>query len=754
MACKVKVCAIGADIPQVIGEDQATTGQGPPLPEEPQMPRGLKPHRRTVAVAVVLGLLGLSAFAVIKRGADREGAQQRARVADQTVGSLRATLATTRSDVRGIVGVFSTARTVDDFAQFAQPALSNHVLSALAWAPQVTAAMRSSFENEHGFVIADVAGSAVHRAADRGVYYPLTFVQPSGANLRAIGVDAGQQPGAAAALAAAVESGQGRLSAPIDVLQGGRGLLLVEPSFRRGAPIGRPDERAVALTGFAVGTVRPDELVREALQGTSGIRVAIRDGSLPVYGRALAGGLVRSLEIGGRTWRIQVASDAGASAVLLPWVVLLAGLVVTALVALMVEQNARRLTWAEELVARRTVELREALAMLGEANSALDAARAEAERKSQVDALTDAYNRGHLIELLKVELNRAERGDTTPAVMLVDVDDFKLLNDEFGPTAGDIVLVEIAHRLRAMLRSYDSLGRFGNKQFAVLAPNVPDDEALFRVADAIRQVVCTGPVLVEGRELWPTVSVGAARAGATFDVFPILEHADQALAAARGNGRNRTCVHGASENARPCRGEPDAVRIAQALAKSAADREGMPEHHNRQVAELAAAVANSLGMPEEFVHRVRLAGWLHDVGKVAIPEAILSKPDRLDPAEWEIMRTHATVGEEIVARIADLAEAAPAVRHHHEHYDGTGYPDALAGAAIPLEARILAAADAFSAMTADPPFRRSRGTASALRELRANADTMFDPNVVNALCAVIEHGDDSPGPPTATATAS
>jgi HD-GYP domain-containing protein (c-di-GMP phosphodiesterase class II) len=316
------------------------------------------------------------------------------------------------------------------------------------------------------------------------------------------------------------------------------------------------------------------------------------------------------------------------------------------------------------------------------------------------------------------------------------------------------VLVEIARRLKAMLRSYDSLGRFATKQFAVLAPNVPSDDALYRVADAIRRVVSTGPVLVEGRELWPTVSVGAARAAARTDVFAVLSAADEALANAHRRGRDATAIAGEMTGDELARPEPDAIRIAQALAKSAAGREGMPEHHNRQVADLAAAVAAQLGLEEETVLRVKLAGWLHDVGKVAIPEPILAKPEALDEAEWETMKTHAAIGEEIVSRIAALAGAAPAVRHHHERYDGTGYPDALAGEEIPLEARILGAADAFSAMTADPPFRRSRGTGSALRELRRCAGTHFDPAVIEALCAVVEaHGEDGSGPSTAVASA-
>jgi diguanylate cyclase (GGDEF)-like protein len=492
--------------------------------------------------------------------------------------------------------------------------------------------------------------------------------------------------------------------------------------------------------------MQPSRLVAEALRDTGRPQLRITDGSTLVYGSATPpdGGVTRLLDAGGRTWQVAVESTTSPGGQALPWVVLAAGLLAAALIALMAEQSSRRLSFAEDLVTRRTVELREALQLLGAANAEAVEARAEAERGSQVDALTDTYNRGHLIELLEVELNRARRGDATAAVLLVDVDDFRWLNEEYGPTAGDTVLVEIAGRVKAMLRSYDSLGRYDNKRFGVLTPNVPTDDALFRVADAIRQVVCSGPVLVEGRELWPTVSVGAARSGTSTSPFELLAAADEALAAAHRRGRNTTALAGdaTGEIGRP---EPDAVRIAQALARSAAGREGMPEHHNHQVAELSASVAEALGLDEAAVLRARLAGWLHDVGKVAIPEAILSKPEKLNQAEWMIMHTHAALGEEIVTRIADLAPAGPAVRHHHEHFDGSGYPDGLAGEAIPIEARIVAAADAFSAMTSDPPFRRSRGTGGALRELRRAAGTHLDPVVVEALCSVIETGDDGSG---------
>jgi putative nucleotidyltransferase with HDIG domain len=163
----------------------------------------------------------------------------------------------------------------------------------------------------------------------------------------------------------------------------------------------------------------------------------------------------------------------------------------------------------------------------------------------------------------------------------------------------------------------------------------------------------------------------------------------------------------------------------------------VPEEHAEEVAELAAAIAGRLGLSEDTVLRCRLGGWLHDIGKVAIPDRILGKPGGLDEHEWRIMRTHAEIGEQLVRRIDAVSVAALAVRHHHERIDGSGYPDGLAGDAIPLEARILAVADAFSAITADRPYRRARSAVDALAELRAGAGQDHDARAVEALAHVI-----------------
>jgi putative nucleotidyltransferase with HDIG domain len=187
----------------------------------------------------------------------------------------------------------------------------------------------------------------------------------------------------------------------------------------------------------------------------------------------------------------------------------------------------------------------------------------------------------------------------------------------------------------------------------------------------------------------------------------------------------------------PATSEPDAVGVARALAFAGSVREGTPEEHSAQVADLAARTAAELGLPVEVILRCRLGGWLHDIGKLAIPEHILTKPGPLDDAEWTIMRTHPGVGALIVERIPNLRDTARTVRHHHERFAGNGYPDRLAGDAIPIEARIVAAADAYAAMTADRPYSAARSRAEAAAELHRSAGTHLDPDVVDALLKVL-----------------
>ena len=363
-------------------------------------------------------------------------------------------------------------------------------------------------------------------------------------------------------------------------------------------------------------------------------------------------------------------------------------------------------------------------------------ARGVAELSARTDELTGAFNRRHFAEIVAEALAADPDGC---GLLLLDADHFKQVNDAHGHVMGDAVLVELARRLAAGLGPDDCLARWGGEEFAVLLRGVDTDRELERRAQRLRAAVALLPVAATGISVRLTISIGAARAGAQLETLDALvEAADRCLYAAKRDGRNRVSLVADRVASDVPPGEPDSVGVARALALASGVRGGPPEAHAEHVAELAADMAEHMALADGLVLRCRLGGWLHDVGKVAIPERILTKPGPLDDAEWALMRTHPVVGEEMVRGVAALRGAAGAVRHHHERYDGSGYPDNLAGGSIPVEARIVAAADAYSAMTTVRPYSPARTQDEAAIELRRSAGSHLDPQVVEALLAVLD----------------
>jgi diguanylate cyclase (GGDEF)-like protein len=377
-----------------------------------------------------------------------------------------------------------------------------------------------------------------------------------------------------------------------------------------------------------------------------------------------------------------------------------------------------------------------ALAGAQVAHGELEQARVAAERASNTDPLTGLSNRRSFQSSLDQAMGNAAAEPF--GLLLLDVDHFKRTNDTHGHQAGDDVLVAVVACLHAALPPGSVVGRWGGEEFTVIVRGARTQDALRTVAESIRLAVRDERLATRRGALEITISCGGVLSSGGRDSEELVHAADAAMYRAKQTGRDRTLLSGDADSA--SEDEPELLLVAQSFAHTASIREGVSELHCAQVASLSGRIADRLGVPAATVLRCRLAGWLHDVGKIEIPHRVLTKPGPLSDDERRVMMTHAAFGADLVARTPGIAESASAVRHHHERWDGTGYPDQLAGTDIPLEARIVAAADTWNAMTEDRVYRRALSFDSACSELVGGAGAQLDPDVVEALLAVLREG--------------
>ena len=356
-----------------------------------------------------------------------------------------------------------------------------------------------------------------------------------------------------------------------------------------------------------------------------------------------------------------------------------------------------------------------ALALLGVVvvGGAMSRRWARTSAQAETDSLTGLGNRRKL-DADVARLLETATPERPLAIFLYDLDGFKLYNDTFGHPAGDVLLARLGARLNAVVGDHGSVYRLGGDEFCVVAGadaasvrelESATSEALSEHGDGFTVTTACGHVLapLEGD-----------------DQRELLRLADQRLYAAKRNGR-----YGVGRQA------------TDVLLRALEERHPDLHTHLKDVAELAGEVAVRLGMGSDEVDWMRQAGALHDLGKMAIPDAILSKPGKLDPDEWKFVQQHPLIGERILAAAPALAEVARLVRSSHERWDGLGYPDELARDEIPLGSRIIAVCDAFAAMSARRPYRFPVSEQRALTELRRCAGSQFDPAVVDAFCAVL-----------------
>ena len=350
------------------------------------------------------------------------------------------------------------------------------------------------------------------------------------------------------------------------------------------------------------------------------------------------------------------------------------------------------------------------------------------------DALTGVRNYGYLQDALSRELGRASRSGARLAVILADVDGFKLYNDTYGHLAGDEALKQLAQVLKETCRPYDIVGRYGGDEFMIILPET-DVEGALAVAERILERVTQLHLRPDDGDRMVPLSLAVGIAAYPEDGTTgneIIGYADAAMYESKSGfvGPNKiTLAHEQSDD-QPITLPSSAFGVLHSLVRAVDRKDHYTRRHSELAAEVAVRLGQALGVSPQCQRALRIAGLLHDVGKLGVPDRVLRKPGSLNADELDSMRQHVAITERMLAGLPDLADVLAAAVNHHERYDGSGYPRGLEGEAIPVLGRILAIADAYSAMIMDRPYRKALSPSEAMAELRQQAGAQFDPQLV------------------------
>ena len=366
---------------------------------------------------------------------------------------------------------------------------------------------------------------------------------------------------------------------------------------------------------------------------------------------------------------------------------------------------------------------------------------ARAEQKSRIDELTGLFNRRHFEERLKEELARHSRYGDAFSIFMADLDNFKTYNDVYGHPAGDNLLSQIGEIIKSSVRDADQAFRYGGDEFVVILPQTAREDA-YVVAERVRAQIAGE---MEKKSLTVTCSIGLASYPADGVIAgELVTGADTALYYAKWTGGNRiyfsSNVTSEPLSDKRIYGKRNGLSAVYALVSVVEARDPYVYGHSRKVNTYAVALAEAIGLSPDEVSKVSTAALLHDIGKIGIPDEVLNKKGELSGENWEAIKAHPRLGANIVCNIPQLIHCANSILHHHERWDGSGYPDGLKGEQIPIEARILAIADSFEAMTSARPYRPALSLEGVVTELREGAGLQFDPKLVEVFIDIIEAG--------------